>query len=84
MYILHYNSISNVDGPGRKYNRSRGVIPTLIDHVSSNLPITIYGDGDEFCDYLFIDDVGLVVAELLLSRENVQRQRNRHFMCIAL
>ena len=63
--------LSNVYGPGQKYNQSHGVIPTLIHHVSSNLPITIYGEGDEVRDYLFIDDVGLAVAELLQSSENL-------------
>lgn len=55
---------SNVYGPGQWPRPGFGVIPTLLDHAMKGTPMTIWGDGENIRDYLYIDDLldGLVAV----------------------
>lgn len=48
---------SNVYGPGQAPKPGFGVIPTLLDHAMKGTPVTIWGDGENTRDYLYIDDM---------------------------
>lgn len=51
--ILRY---SNPYGPGQNIVGSQGIIPIFLNLVKQGKPITIFGDGENMRDYIFIDD----------------------------
>ncbi|MFA5925322.1 MAG: NAD-dependent epimerase/dehydratase family protein [Parcubacteria group bacterium] len=51
--ILRY---SNPYGPGQNIVGSQGIIPIFLNLVKQNKPITVFGDGENTRDYIFIDD----------------------------
>lgn len=52
--ILRY---SNPYGPGQNIVGSQGIIPIFLNLVGQNKPITIFGDGKNVRDYIYIDDL---------------------------
>ena len=52
--VLRY---SNPYGPGQNVVGTQGIIPIFLNLVKQNKPITIFGDGENVRDYIFIDDV---------------------------
>lgn len=56
---------SNVYGPGQWPRPGFGVIPTLLDHAMKGTPMTIWGDGENIRDYLYIDDMVDGIAAVL-------------------
>ncbi|NHV11969.1 MAG: NAD-dependent epimerase/dehydratase family protein [Candidatus Verstraetearchaeota archaeon] len=60
----------NPYGPYQQLNK---IIPTFYFQAKANSPITVYGDGTDARDYVFIDDIveGLWLARLLPSGEAV-------------
>lgn len=62
----------NVYGPRQNPNSEyAGVICKFIDRIKNNQPITIYGDGEQSRDFVFIDDV--VQAYLLAVTQPTAR-----------
>lgn len=58
---------SNLYGPGQNRRSGFGIIPTALDCVKSQIPLTVWGDGTSVRDYLYIDDfIQLCLA--ILSR----------------
>ena len=65
-YINLYNRIynkkyriarlSNPYGTGQGEYKMQGIIPIYINHLISNKSITVFGDGDNVRDYIYIDD----------------------------
>lgn len=51
--ILRY---SNPYGPGQNVVGSQGIIPIFLNLAKQGKPITIFGDGKNMRDYIFIDD----------------------------
>lgn len=51
--ILRY---SNPYGPGQNVVGSQGIIPIFLNLAKQKKPITIFGDGKNVRDYIFIDD----------------------------
>lgn len=48
----------NVYGPGQSLeNPYQGVVSVFISNVLANEPITLYGDGDQTRDFIYIDDI---------------------------
>jgi UDP-glucose 4-epimerase len=43
----------NIYGPHQK----NGLIPTLYNRILNNQPLTIFGEGDQVRDYVFIEDI---------------------------
>jgi len=57
----------NVYGPGQKGSGSQSpIIPAILCSLSDNCDLTIYGDGEQTRDFVFIDDM---VEALFLARE---------------
>ncbi len=55
--------IANPYGPGQVAKAGFGAIPTFIDQIRSDEPITVMGDGSMTRDYIFIDDaVDMIVS----------------------
>ena len=48
---------SNVFGPGQNPNGEAGVVSIFAKKMLENKPVTIFGSGNEYRDYIFIDDV---------------------------
>lgn len=48
-------------------NKSRGVISIFAKTIANGLPITVYGDGDQTRDFIYVDDV---VEANILGLEN--------------
>jgi UDP-glucose 4-epimerase len=52
--ILRY---SNVYGPRQIIKSEAGVISIFVDRILRNEPCTVYGDGKQVRDYVYVDDV---------------------------
>ena len=52
--ILRY---SNPYGPGQNVVGSQGIIPIFLNLIKQKKPITIFGDGENVRDYIYIDDL---------------------------
>lgn len=48
---------SNVYGPGQSAEGEAGVISIFSDRIQNNMPITIYGDGKQTRDFVYVKDV---------------------------
>jgi UDP-glucose 4-epimerase len=48
--------LSNPYGPGQVNTKGQGLIPTIIESALLNKPLTVWGDGSNLRDYLYIDD----------------------------
>lgn len=66
-YGINYKiaRISNPYGLGQNPNKPQGVIPIFINRLLNNQDITIYGDGTNERDYIYMDD--LIEALIKLS-----------------
>ena len=57
--------LANVYGPGQLAGRGQGVVAAFLDDCLKEHSVTLYGDGSIVRDYIYVDDVGDVVAELM-------------------
>jgi len=57
---------SNLYGPGQPMYQGFGVVRTMLQHLRDNSPMTIWGDGSNVRDYLYIDDM-VSAVELVLA-----------------
>ena len=53
--------LSNVFGPGKNVNNSRGIINKMIYSAIKDNKLTIYGNGKFLRDFVYIDDVILAI-----------------------
>jgi UDP-N-acetylglucosamine 4-epimerase len=61
----------NVFGPNQNLNSDyAAVIPIFINKCINNLPITIYGDGLQTRDFIYVEDVAEANYKALLSESN--------------
>ena len=58
---------SNLYGPGQSLRNGFGLIRTLLEHLRNSTPMTIWGDGENVRDFLYIDD--MVEAVMLTMRQ---------------
>ena len=65
--ILRY---SNVYGPGQSTSRESGVIAIFSDQLLKGQPITVYGDGGQTRDFVYVEDV--VKANIAAMNSPVQ------------
>jgi UDP-glucose 4-epimerase len=58
---------------GERQSGETLAVPTFIDRARQNLPLPIYGDGEQTRDYVFVDDVvkATIFATLLTGVYNV-------------
>jgi len=59
----------NVYGPGQTLNQYSGVITKFLNSIKQKRPITIFGDGKQTRDFVYIRDV--VEANVLAMKNNV-------------
>ena len=66
-YNLPYKivRVANVYGLDANYQKHQGIIPIYIRSLLQNNPITIYGDGDNTRDYIYILDLVNAIKKLL-------------------
>ena len=74
-YIIFEHRINNVEylilrpsnpyGNGQNLYGKQGLIAVSIGKILSNIPIEIYGDGNQIRDYIFIDDFAKIFHKLL-------------------
>ena len=60
---------SNIYGPGQVPFRGQGLVATAFGAARSGQPLSIYGDGSQVRDYLFIDDFCAAFAEIMRKGE---------------
>ncbi len=63
--ILRY---ANPYGPGQNVVGSQGIIPIFLNLIDQKKPITIFGDGQNVRDYIYIDDLINITKLLFLKR----------------
>lgn len=56
--------VSNPYGARQNILGGQGVIPTFLNCVRNNEPVTIYGDGSMVRDYIFVKDLAKVIAHI--------------------
>jgi UDP-glucose 4-epimerase len=59
---------ANVYGPGQSHSRPQGVVAVFLSRVPAGLTISIVGNGTAIRDYVHINDVASVLAQLVLKR----------------
>ncbi|MDD5396689.1 MAG: NAD-dependent epimerase/dehydratase family protein [Candidatus Moranbacteria bacterium] len=62
--ILRY---ANPYGPGQNLVGSQGIIPIFLNLIKQGKPITIFGDGNNIRDYIYIDDL-INITKLLFTK----------------
>jgi UDP-glucose 4-epimerase len=72
--------ISNVFGSAMNSTKPQGIIPRVCRAIHEDLPISIWGDGGNTKDYLFLDDfleaVEIVVDQGLTGTYNVASEQS--------
>ena len=62
---------SNVYGPRQGQGGEGGVISIFVKHVVQGLPLTVFGDGEQTRDFIYVDDV---VAANMAALEQPETQ----------
>jgi UDP-glucose 4-epimerase len=57
--------LGNPYGLLKRANKNQGLIDHYIRSARGRLPFTIFGDGSEIRDYIFVDDIAQVIAEVV-------------------
>jgi UDP-glucose 4-epimerase len=70
--ILRY---ANPYGPGQNVVGSQGIIPIFLNLIRQGKPITIYGDGKNTRDYIYIDDA-IHITKLVFAKKTKYRLYN--------
>lgn len=61
--------VSNLYGPGQPFKDGFGVIPTFLHRLKNSLPITIFGDGANIRDFLYIDDAVEAFVQAITAKK---------------
>ncbi len=70
--------LSNVYGPGPKSSRSdRGILNQMIRKALAGEVLTVYGEGNQLRDYVYIDDVAMA---FLAAAGNIEQINGEHFV----
>jgi len=59
----------NVYGPKQAFNDYSGVMTKFIDRIRKNLPLTIFGDGSQTRDFVYVKDVANAIALALENKD---------------
>lgn len=57
--------VSNPYGPRQRANRKQGLIPIALRQIALGKPVTQYGDGSMVRDYIYVDDLVLMVTAMV-------------------
>lgn len=63
---------SNFYGPGQPYRKGFGIVRGILEHMRRDLPVEIWGDGENVRDFLYIED--FVDACLRLSEKGRKKK----------
>jgi nucleoside-diphosphate-sugar epimerase len=67
--------LANVYGPGPKSSSSdRGILNQMTRRALAGEPLTIYGEGDQLRDYLYVEDAARAFLKAAQHAENVAGQ----------
>jgi len=70
--------LANVYGPGPKSSSAdRGVLNLMILRALAGESVTVYGQGEQLRDYVFVDDVA---RAFVLAAAAIERTSGRHFV----
>jgi nucleoside-diphosphate-sugar epimerase len=72
--------LSNVFGPGKNVNSSRGIINKMIYSALMDNKVTIYGNGKFYRDFIYIDDV---VSAIYLATKFSHKLNNNNYYYIS-
>jgi UDP-glucose 4-epimerase len=61
---------SNLYGPGQNVDGNQGLIAVILGKIIKGEEVTIWGDGENVRDYIYIDDLISCVSKLLRSDVN--------------
>jgi len=68
--------LSNPYGPKQNIVGSQGIIPIFLNLAKENKPVTIFGDGENVRDYIYIDDAIKNIVKLVFRKNNGHRVYN--------
>lgn len=60
--------VSNAYGPGQPWVKGQGILPRLINCALTGSRFSIYGDGSNVRDYVYIEDVAAAITSMVSSR----------------
>lgn len=77
-YNIEYDifRISNVYGPGQNTKKGLGIINTFIEKIIKNEEITIFGNGSNLRNYIYVKDVVKILNLLLFKNLQVSKIYN--------
>jgi UDP-glucose 4-epimerase len=58
---------SNFYGPGQPYRKGFGIVRGILEHLRRDLPVEIWGDGENVRDFLYIEDFVDACMQLALK-----------------
>ena len=67
---------SNPYGKGQNLHGKQGLIAVSLGKILSGEPIQVWGDGSAVRDYIYIDDLGKAVSDVLLNDDIVNETLN--------
>ena len=56
--------IANPYGPGQDYKKGTGIIDAIVRRTLNNQIVTVWGDGTNTRDYIYIDDLCMVIQKI--------------------
>lgn len=56
--------LTNPYGPSQMSKQGFGLIPTILEKITLRQPITVFGNGSQLRDYIFIDDLVLIATTI--------------------
>ncbi len=68
--------LSNPYGPLQNVVGNQGIIPIFLNLIKNNQPVTVFGDGNNVRDYIFIDDTIQNIKRLAFKKKSFYRIYN--------
>ena len=62
--------LANVYGPRQRTDQEGGVVSIVIERLRSEHPVVIYGNGEQFRDFVHVADVVRAIEAMLLTNED--------------
>lgn len=66
---------SNIYGPGQPLRPGFGIVRHILENVRRGRPVTVWGDGENIRDYLYIDDM-VAACQRLIEQGNANATFN--------
>lgn len=73
--ILRY---ANIYGPKQTKDGEGGVIKIFLDRLLNNQPVTIFGDGGQTRDFIYVEDVAKANCAALFSKDGYYNISSNH------